>query len=101
MFNTGTNLLCELVRSNFAGTHCVEYVWKHLRPSLIASASPPKDWWTRKEYGDTIPKDFGKKVLGLAMVRNPLSWLTSVQKAPYELVNCVGGSVSETLTKWC
>jgi hypothetical protein len=77
-FNTGTNLLVKLFQQNFhyAPQHVVDGrpIWKHLRPAELANAGIAKD------------------VVLLVVLRDPLSWLQSMRKAPYDLAECVEGA---------
>jgi hypothetical protein len=77
-FNTGTNLLYKLFLQNFhyAPQHAVEdiTVWKHLRPAELANLGIAKD------------------VVLLVVLRDPLSWLQSMRKAPYDVHECVEGA---------
>jgi hypothetical protein len=71
-FNTGTNLLAKLVSLNFGRTPYYSGLWKHTRPTLGLP--------TLKQQDPAL----------LVMVRDPLSWLQSVRKSPYNLGSCVG-----------
>jgi hypothetical protein len=77
-FNTGTNLLEKLFLQNFhyATKHQVRTgkVWKHLRPTEFANVDLPND------------------AVLLVCIRDPLSWLRSMRKAPYDLSSCVQGA---------
>jgi len=71
-FNTGTNLLSKLVSLNFGRTLDYGGLWKHTRPT--------RGLPSLKQQDPAI----------LVMVRDPLSWLQSVRKSPYNLGSCVG-----------
>jgi hypothetical protein len=77
-FNTGTNLLEKLFWQNFhyPTKHKVKTggIWKHLRPTELAHMGIPKD------------------AVLLVCLRDPLSWLQSMRKAPYDLKSCVQGA---------
>lgn len=87
--DTGTNLLAQLLYKNFGG-QLVHYdstaslekrgVWKHASPAWI-DAKVPQAFDNLKNH----------TVVPVVMVRNPLSWLRSIKKAPYELAKCVDG----------
>lgn len=87
--DTGTNLLHALLQANF-GDQIVFYdstyrgtyhgVWKHANMDLVAENAP-------NEFTNLTAKG----VVPVVMVRNPLSWLQSIKKAPYELQACVDG----------
>merc|ERR1719506_2098195 len=74
-FNTGTNLLEKLFMQNFhyaVKEHVrTVKVWKHLRPTELAGLGVAKD------------------AVLLVCLRDPLSWLRSMRKAPYDLKNCL------------
>jgi hypothetical protein len=77
-FNTGTNLLDALVQLNFPGAFHDEqwvYYWKHRKPADMTLA----DRANIKNKG----------LVALVMVRDPLSWLQSMKKAPYDMRACV------------
>jgi len=77
-FNTGSNLLKKLFQQNFHystdqyvhGTR----VWKHLRPAELSKVITTRD------------------LVLLVVLRDPLSWLQSMRKAPYDLRDCVRGA---------
>jgi len=82
-YDTGTNLLQKLVASHFPSSKKLDqeahkkedvghYLWKHTKPEDI---SPE----VRKTLNGTV---------ALVMIRDPLSWLTSLKKAPYDLKKC-------------
>jgi hypothetical protein len=79
-FDTGTNLLQKLMASNFPnavrldqGWRHKHRFWKHAKPDHIPSS-------VRATLHNTV---------ALIMVRDPLSWLQSLRKAPYALQTCV------------
>jgi hypothetical protein len=87
-YNTGTNLLAKLVKLNFpvglqtedqgfhGGPHNYDaYFWKHTKPSNM------------KPGVRAMIEQRG--VVALVMVRDPMSWLQSMKKAPYDLKNCI------------
>lgn len=89
--DTGTNLLSELLYKNF-GDQVVHYdssnanaeetgVWKHANMAWVEANVP--EAFNNLENHSVVP---------LVMVRNPLSWLQSIKKAPYELTSCVKGA---------
>lgn len=76
-FNTGTNLLGKLMNLNFPHAQHVPrsfYYWKHAKPTLLTQA-----------YRESLK---GHKIVPLIMIRDPLSWLWSVHKAPYNYRDC-------------
>jgi hypothetical protein len=79
MYNSGTNLLTQLMQKNLPEAHAAAYppdaLWKH---SYLSALSPS----LRREL---------KKHVAVAMLRNPLAWLASLEKAPYNLKNCAEG----------
>jgi len=98
-FNTGTHLLRELILRNLNHSEVVVAdpnedgfgdctFWKHSylrklhreRPWLLAACDKPN-------------------IIGLALVRDPLSWFSSVHRKPYDLKNCTKGA--DWLTKPC
>lgn len=94
--NTGTNLLMTMLEANFGGrlryydssvkpraqsTHRKSGLWKHANLELKLEYDE-KDLAIYKE----------EKVTALIMIRNGVSWLQSMRKAPYELSDCVIGS---------
>lgn len=81
LFNTGTNLLQKLLEKNFGGIHDLRgdlEIWKHIKPSHLRSQL--------KAIGK--PNQL-KDALILAVVRDPMSWLQSMRKAPYDLGACM------------
>lgn len=95
--DTGTNLLYALLHANF-GDQIVFYdssnkgpyhgVWKHANVEYIAEMAP-------NEFAALT----SQVVVPMVIVRNPLSWLHSIKKAPYELADCVEGD--DWLEKKC
>jgi len=88
--DTGTNLLHAILSTNFGSqvTMITSYnpgdrhgLWKHSFMKWV-------DRCCKEEFG--ILHNHG--VIPFVMVRNPLSWLQSIKKAPYELENCVARS---------
>jgi len=76
-FNTGTNLLNTLVQLNFPGAFQDKqkvYFWKHKKPSDLTYVQRA---------------NLANKGVALVMIRDPLSWLQSMKKAPYDLRACV------------
>jgi hypothetical protein len=85
-YNTGTNLLAKLVKLNFAGLRQEDqnfhagaaydsYFWKHTKPSNMKPG---------------VRADIERRgVVALVMVRDPMSWLQSMKKAPYDLKGCI------------
>lgn len=88
--DTGTNLLYSMLRQNFVGqltyytgagkSWSDRGIWKHANVWAKFSNEPEK----------FKPIQDGN-VVAIAMVREPLSWLQSIQKAPYELKKCTWG----------
>eukprot|EP00929_Paragymnodinium_shiwhaense_P078384 TRINITY_DN40618_c0_g1_i1.p1 TRINITY_DN40618_c0_g1~~TRINITY_DN40618_c0_g1_i1.p1 ORF type:complete len:295 (-),score=69.17 TRINITY_DN40618_c0_g1_i1:50-934(-) len=78
LFNTGTNLLYQLLQHNFQGrVRMPEKVWKHV---------------SLRRYFERVPEAADEfrtaNTVAVAVVREPLSWLQSVHKAPYNLERC-------------
>jgi hypothetical protein len=73
-FDVGTNLLAKLVKLNFGQSPYYGGMWKHTRPT----------------FG--LPNLVQQDPALLVMMRDPLSWLQSVRKSPYNLGSCVHGS---------
>lgn len=105
--DTGTNLLMSMLLKNFdqrlrffdwayAPNATGKYghgLWKHVNLNAKFQAEP-------HEF-DTLKQN---KVVPIMMVREPLSWLQSIRKAPYELQWCVFGSEwpkNDWLTRAC
>lgn len=89
LFNTGTNLVYQLLQRNFPGKVSIpEKVWKHVSP---------------RRYFDRVPEAREQfehdGTVAVAVVRDPLSWLQSVHKAPYNLEKCT--KQSSWLTEPC
>eukprot|EP00448_Togula_jolla_P011832 CAMPEP_0170617980 /NCGR_PEP_ID=MMETSP0224-20130122/26713_1 /TAXON_ID=285029 /ORGANISM="Togula jolla, Strain CCCM 725" /LENGTH=302 /DNA_ID=CAMNT_0010943921 /DNA_START=83 /DNA_END=991 /DNA_ORIENTATION=+ len=87
--DTGTNLLTAMLRSNFQNqitlwdsTHVDETrgLWKHANAGAIVEQVP-----------DIVAPLAERQVSVIAMIRDPLSWLQSIHKAPYEFSSCVSG----------
>lgn len=91
LFNAGTNLLTQLLLKNFpdladrgvwgkdiSGSGLV---WKHSKPEHLKQK-------LRQMGKPNLFRDQG--VVGVAVIRDPLSWLQSMKKAPYYLNGCVG-----------
>lgn len=91
--DSGTNLLFSMLLLNFAGQITlfdVAYspnatgpqfrhgIWKHSNIAMKAKREP--------QVMQSLIKE---GVVPLIMVRDPLSWLQSIKKAPYELKRCV------------
>jgi hypothetical protein len=77
LFNTGTNLVQKLMMKNFPTAHFgpgPTSFWKHAKPSAMSRLKS-----TLQSSG----------VVGVAVIRDPMSWLQSMKKAPYDLGNCV------------
>lgn len=81
MFDTGTELLANLLHDNFRGQlRAMEYeapvgsIWKHSDLSLVHSMQPWRADIARKNG-----------LAAVAIVREPLSWLQSVHRFPYLL----------------
>lgn len=88
--DTGTNLLSSLMANNFYDQVAfygdgAEFggnygVWKHANMAWVGENCPLA--FTNLRHHHVVP---------IVMVRNPLSWLQSIRKAPYELQPCIGG----------
>lgn len=86
-YNTGTNLLKKLVDLNFPTAHHYDqnlqkglpnlhtYFWKHTKPAHIKP--------------DLRSLMAAQNTVALVMVRDPLSWLDSMKRSPYDLKGCV------------
>jgi len=77
LFNTGTNLMQKLMAKNFPSAHfgpSPSSFWKHAKPSAMSRLKP-----ALQRSG----------AVGVAVIRDPMSWLQSMEKAPYDLGNCV------------
>jgi len=88
--DTGTNLLTSLLNKNFGSQITLldaafggdrHGVWKHSNMGFIDLKRP--------ELFDNLKK---QNAVPVVVVRDPLSWLQSIKKAPYELNNCVQGT---------
>lgn len=101
--NTGTNLLFSMLRRNFASRVAL-YDWNYqadspapeLRPGVWKHANLQVLHDYNASALDFITRD---KVVAIMMVRDPMSWLQSMKKAPYELKPCVMGK--DWITKPC
>mmetsp|Transcript_57346 Transcript_57346/g.124080 ORF Transcript_57346/g.124080 Transcript_57346/m.124080 type:complete len:336 (-) Transcript_57346:40-1047(-) len=87
--DTGTNLITAMMGLNFGNqltlwdsshSGATEGLWKHANPEALVRQVP-----------DVAFPLIKGNVSIIAMVRDPLSWLQSVRKAPYELESCVVG----------
>jgi len=92
--DTGTNLLWAILHANFGNKliyHDAFYpandgmhqkgLWKHANVELINQTFPESKRLSL----------IGGDVVAIALVREPMSWLRSIHKAPYELKGCVQG----------
>eukprot|EP00927_Polykrikos_kofoidii_P087026 TRINITY_DN9933_c0_g1_i3.p1 TRINITY_DN9933_c0_g1~~TRINITY_DN9933_c0_g1_i3.p1 ORF type:complete len:562 (+),score=100.29 TRINITY_DN9933_c0_g1_i3:111-1796(+) len=70
----------QYARRHNQSTDSIVGVWKHANLAVVEARHP-----MRLQHFATF--DF----VGVAMVRDPLSWLRSMKKAPYELKGCVSG----------
>lgn len=101
LMDTGTNLLQQILWHNFPMMNFfAEFpatdgaseekmrrlsekgVWKHANLVQVNEHMRPR---IRESFAS-------EEAAMIAMVRQPLSWLQSIKKAPYKLQNCVGGS---------
>jgi len=98
-YNTGTNLLLALIKNNFPSAVVVDShhnayetvtcrFWKHSSLPLLNKIAPS---------ALSVCHDEG--AVGLAMVRNPISWLQSMRREGHDLYNCNDGV--NWLTKSC
>lgn len=83
LFNTGTNLLFDLIGKNFKAYQIEPFKqsqpgWKHAKPSVYFANNPH----LKPQAGDVM----------VVMIRDPMSWLMSMRKAPYNLQSCTVGS---------
>jgi hypothetical protein len=87
MYNSGTNLLTQLIKKNLPEAHPAAYppdaVWKHAKLSALSPG-------LRREL---------RRHAAVAMLRSPLAWLASLEKAPYNLADCTEGA--DWLTEPC
>lgn len=97
-YNTGTNLLEALLMSNFPSEFTIAAgsvtsgpckFWKHADLQQLKSARPDILSYCKEGAG----------TVGLALVRNPLSWLASFHHEAYDLWACKDGS--DWLTRPC
>lgn len=83
LFNSGTNLLTKLLPKNFGDTvssaNDVGF-WKHSSIARLAAENP--------DFAATMA---AKGAVAVAVTRQPLSWLQSMRKSPYDLTQCVHG----------
>jgi hypothetical protein len=91
-YNTGTNLLMELVRRNFPTQVATSYIPSNLQ---VDRASPAEVLWKHSKPA-TISPSWQRELrqcgaVALVMQRDPLSWLQSIKKAPYDYGACVRG----------
>merc|ERR1719159_345636 len=88
MYNSGTNLLMQLMQKNLPEAHAAAYppyaIWKH---AYLEALSPS----LRREL---------RQHVAVAMLRNPLAWLASLEKAPYNLANCAEGAAGDRAEAW-
>ena len=90
--DTGTNLLVSMLLLNF-GQRLRYYDWSNpknatgnFRAGLWKHANLRVKYEAEPQDVDVLSRE---NVTGLIMVRDPLSWLQSMRKAPYELGYCV------------
>jgi hypothetical protein len=89
-YNTGTNLLMELVRRNFPAQVARSYIPSNLQ----VDRAPPADVLWKHSKPATISSSWQQELrqcgaVALVMLRDPLSWLQSIKKAPYDYGACV------------
>eukprot|EP00928_Gymnodinium_smaydae_P010408 TRINITY_DN1391_c0_g1_i1.p1 TRINITY_DN1391_c0_g1~~TRINITY_DN1391_c0_g1_i1.p1 ORF type:complete len:359 (-),score=18.24 TRINITY_DN1391_c0_g1_i1:102-1124(-) len=82
LFNTGTNLLEQLLELNFPEFGRDTKIWKH---SNLKYNQEFKD--SSKTVND-VHSNYNYSAI--ALIRNPFSWLVSMLKAPYDLQFCLG-----------
>uniref|UniRef100_A0A7S0FBV3 Sulfotransferase domain-containing protein n=1 Tax=Pyrodinium bahamense TaxID=73915 RepID=A0A7S0FBV3_9DINO len=91
LWNTGTNLLWELLLKNFGplrGSRAVGMdVWRHSKPADAMECYQDK-------------QGAFKDMVTVAVVRNPLSWIQSMRKAPYELEGCASSDHWDGSDRW-
>jgi hypothetical protein len=83
LHNTGTNLLARLMEMNGIGSppfHAGLKIWKHVRPDLLEARF-------RKEGRLDDLKKGG--LVTVVVIRDPMSWIQSMRKAPYDLKGCL------------
>jgi hypothetical protein len=86
LFNVGTNLLNKLLNLNgLTKGHCdaCMNLWKHVKPSLLYERFEREGRPNVLKYRD---------VATVMIVRDPMSWLQSMRKAPYDLQPCMWGT---------
>jgi hypothetical protein len=84
--NTGTNLLSQLVQINFPARG-------HQIPSTVVAGIPPSDVWWKHAKPAGVKMSLQSQMrssnaVALVMLRDPMSWLQSMKKAPYDLKMC-------------
>eukprot|EP00928_Gymnodinium_smaydae_P096120 TRINITY_DN8424_c0_g1_i7.p1 TRINITY_DN8424_c0_g1~~TRINITY_DN8424_c0_g1_i7.p1 ORF type:complete len:331 (+),score=58.52 TRINITY_DN8424_c0_g1_i7:74-1066(+) len=87
--NTGTNLMETAVEMNFPGRAVLTSdvgggMWKHSNINFT---------WQTNEGAEIIRQEFQEKhIRTIATVRDPLSWLVSMRKAPYDMMPCLSAT---------
>lgn len=90
LYDSGTSLLHSTLEANFPGLFELRGsadfdglgpgIWKHANLDALVHFEPGHARQHREQH-----------VIGVAMVRNPLSWLQALRKAPYDFEDCVQG----------
>lgn len=97
LYDAGTNLMQALLLKNFQGQMSPVpadrrfyglVFWKHAQPALLLEKVP----WLQARLRE-------RRVLGVAVVRDPLAWFQSLKDEPYDLAGCVRGP--DWLTRPC
>lgn len=99
--DTGTNLLYQMLMINL-GSHLTFYDSTTLTPHGQYRTGIWKHSNIKELYdynASALERMSDDKVVAFMMVRDPMSWLQSVSKAPYELSSCTGGQ--DWLTRPC
>lgn len=93
LFDTGTNLLEEMVKDNFPSLHLetvnesTPFIWKH----TLSGAKAIYKAISKNLPSTSSPED----VVVLAMVRSPIASIVSLKKAPYSLMACTDKTYAE------
>jgi hypothetical protein len=100
-FNTGTHLMRKLLLRNFG-----EEVVSVSDPNEEGSSTidPTGCTFWKHSYLRMLPPEATQpcnrsNIIGIALVRNPISWLDSLHKEPYDLYTCSNGE--NWLTRTC
>lgn len=107
-YNSGTNLLVALLEKSFHGQAKSNSLygpfeplfWKHASVSALREMNRSKFApWVSQWFGNGLDDESLNATVGIAMVRNPLSWLRSFRNASYDLKHCSLGN--DWLTRPC